>query len=84
MISSVEQKLKTKPNILVYDVTNGALYVDCLSVTPLRPMQVPIKQHTIKSGWYIVYIEGSLIISKPLLFFIVTVMGFPVLTGIHV
>ena len=30
--------------------------------TLFRPMEFPIKQHTIKSGWSIVYIEGSLVL----------------------
>ena len=34
-------------------------------LTLLRPMEFSIKLHTIKSGWSIVYIEGSyVIISK--------------------
>ena len=47
-------------------IIGGALRVKTL----FRPVEFSIKLHTIKSGWSIVYIEGSqVIISKKILYF---------------
>ena len=40
------------------------LHYHIISLTLLRPMEFSIKFDTVKSGWSIVYIEGSQVISK--------------------
>ena len=63
--------LKSRKNVAKFVVCcscdwrfKGQVRKRCMqvSLTLLRPMEFPIKFDTIKSGWSIVYIEGSQVI----------------------